>query len=209
MENVCRVEGCNKPVRVAVRQLCSNHYITLIRSQNVPLLVNRPVVLCSVVGCLRKNYQHGVCRLHFMRLTNTGTTELLPRLPKQPEPCSAGCGRPAIAVGLCAAHHARTRLQGSAGAPDIRKYKPGGIPGYATARKRLMAIRGRVTEYTCVDCTKTATGWTLLPEARVYRETEGQYKGLSYSLEVWQYEPRCQRHKREHNDQHGHGRSQV
>jgi hypothetical protein len=207
--NNCKIEGCNRPVRVKARQLCLNHYTSLIRDPNVPLLVKRPVALCSVPGCPNKNYAKALCQMHFMRMRQTGTTDLRPHAPRQPAPCLAGCGRPAAALGWCKAHYTRNSTTGQVGGPDIRPQKLNGHVGYSMARRVLNEVRGFAKEHGCVDCTKTATGWTLRPDAWVYRETEGQYAGLPYSLEVWQYEPRCRYHKREHNEQHGHGRSQV
>jgi len=37
------------------------------------------MVPCSVMGCERSLYSRGLCNLHYQRVLNTGTTDLLPR----------------------------------------------------------------------------------------------------------------------------------
>lgn len=206
---ICKIEGCDLPVKVVSRRLCHNHYMSLIRKTTVPLLVNRPIKLCQAPGCENKNYMHGLCQRCLGRMRHHGTTDLSPRIPKQPDPCKiAGCPRPAAVHGWCKSHNARHWTTGQVGDALIKAQKPDGYVGYGQARRVLNQIRGKAKEHLCVECPKTATRWTLCADAPVLRETVGQYRGLPFSDNPWQYDPRCAKHATRHNEDHGFVRSQ-
>lgn len=205
---LCKIEGCDKPVHVAARQLCVSHYMTQVRMKNVPLLVNRPIRLCMVKDCDNKHYIGGVCHKHHERLRIHGSLEL-PKNLLEPALCSTGCGRLASSRGYCSSHYARWSKYGDAGPVEIRPRVLQGHVAYARARGVLREARGFAKEHTCIECPKTATRWTLTETATVYRDDYGQYNGLPYSDNPSDYEPRCTKHATAHNDEYGFGRGSV
>jgi hypothetical protein len=72
--------------------------------------------------------------------------------------------------------------------------------GYEAAHDRIRHDRGSVRELACIGCGNRAAHWALNHERAATRTLEqrgGRYKGLPYSLEPADYDPRCVRcHKR-------------
>lgn len=66
---------------------------------------------CSIDGCDRKFYGLFLCNTHYLRLRNTGTTNLRPRAPKVCRMPS--CAKSAVKHRWCSTHWARVRKTGS------------------------------------------------------------------------------------------------
>jgi hypothetical protein len=63
---------------------------------------------------------------------------------------------------------------------------------YGGAHDRIVAVRGKASEHSCVDCGGPARDWSLIHDAPDERiAASGCAAGLAYSLDVWAYEPRC------------------
>lgn len=66
----------------------------------------------------------------------------------------------------------------------------GGEIGYQRAHSRL----GRVSGRTCVDCGRPALDWSLrqgTPQERLRANLTGRWRGLPFSTDPSDYEPRC------------------
>jgi len=75
---------------------------------------------CSLPDCDRPHLARGLCRLHYYRLRNTGTTDAPTRPEKAPKTCTVpGCSNPYRSGGYCGMHYQRARATGSPG-PDER-----------------------------------------------------------------------------------------
>jgi hypothetical protein len=62
------------------------------------------------------------------------------------------------------------------------------LPSYATIHSLVTKERGSAWEYRCVDCGAMGREWAYNHEADIEVLDE---HGLTYSLSVWDYEPRC------------------
>lgn len=59
--------------------------------------------------------------MHYQRMRNHGTTDLIPRPEAQPKPCSVeGCDNEHLARGLCGKHYQRLSVKGSIADPTPR-----------------------------------------------------------------------------------------
>jgi len=65
----CRIEGCDKPVYVKARQLCSPHYSSMHKKGQLQGL---PPTMCSVNGCETRATARGFCNLHYKRFKRLG-----------------------------------------------------------------------------------------------------------------------------------------
>lgn len=67
VEGECRIDGCRKPARYGIHQMCQGHYLRMLRHGD-PLAGGRtPVVgaVCSIEGCARRHYAKDMCRVHY------------------------------------------------------------------------------------------------------------------------------------------------
>lgn len=108
----CTIEGCLKPHEA--RGLCASHYQNWKRCGN-PLGMRQEQVVrtCSFPGCAKIHSAHGYCGSHARQLRRG--EELRPLAVRRPGggACTvAGCGRPAVARGLCARDWCRWRAHG-------------------------------------------------------------------------------------------------
>lgn len=96
------------------------------------------------------------------------------------------CGEPVFARGWCKMHWTRWRRHGD---PNVVLKSSGGSgrvrvsdPTYRTVHKRLVAQRGKATDYPCVDCGQSAREWSY---------KNGGSRDRSFSADLGDYEPRC------------------
>lgn len=74
---------------------------------------------CDVDGCERPHLAKGLCRLHYYRLRNTGTTDAASR-PERKVCSVAGCLSVVKSVGLCNRHYQQVRNSGAVQSDDPR-----------------------------------------------------------------------------------------
>lgn len=179
----CKIEGCTETVAVALRGLCKNHYYTWAK-HNKPK-GKKP---CAVEDCDKHLYARGWCLSHYnkWRAYGTPTPE-----PKSVEPHYCECGEPVTSRGLCRAHYYhwhRENLEGS----DVPINNKKDVVKYLSMHIRIKRARGRASTYECVDCLGPARDWSLKHDAQdTIAEESGRYAGSRYSLDVYDYEPRC------------------
>jgi hypothetical protein len=95
------------------------------------------------------------------------------------------CDKPVFARGMCQMHYTRWKRHGDTSA--VLKSSGGAgrarvsDPSYRTVHKRLVAQRGKATDYLCVDCKRPASHWS-------YKNGGG---GKPYTADLNEYETRC------------------
>lgn len=121
---------------------------------------------CSVESCdYTGQLRRGMCRIHYRRWMNAGSTEL-----PSPRTCEIeGCGRPHIARGWCHTHYKRWQVHGDPNRVDPPRHTPlfgtenpswkGNGIGYVGAHVRVRKLRGPVQEYDCAHCGSAAAYW--------------------------------------------------
>lgn len=109
--DTCKVEGCDKPVKVKQVQLCGTHYSRFNRHGD-PLAWKRPPrLVCTIEGCGLPVAANGLCDKHYRRTRRYGTADL----PARPVACTVeDCDRAVAALGLCDLHYRRRRSKGTA-----------------------------------------------------------------------------------------------
>lgn len=74
--------------------------------------MSQSIRICSVDGCERNHCAKGLCKMHWKRMHNTGTTEA--RVLRSDLQCTVnGCDDAQSSVGLCRLHYIRKRRTGS------------------------------------------------------------------------------------------------
>lgn len=125
-DDMCCVDGCQNPVAVKSRRLCTRHYNRWQRHGDPTAggTRNTVPVACSVDGCETRSVCRGWCQKHYKRWVAHGDPLIVmtriakPRSPKTPKRvidpvCSIdGCSKPTLARGWCSAHHTRWRRHG-------------------------------------------------------------------------------------------------
>jgi hypothetical protein len=146
---------------------------------------------CKVLGCKRTDRGgRGLCALHYKRMWKYGSTK---KPPKRPERlCSIeGCTKKHGARGYCRMHFARWKKWGDplvvkrAGRP--RGHNPNSC-SYSSAHNRVIELRGRASEHTCVWCGAPADDWAYQhndPDERI------SPRDRPYSMKPECYEPGC------------------
>lgn len=121
----------------------------------------------------------------------------------------AGCERAAIThageLDICATHYARKRRRGSVhivlprhpSGENSYKWKGDNV-SYNTAHKRNQYLRGKASEYQCVDCGSQAQEWAYQYTAGDREMTEwiedtrvGRARELAYSPDAEHYAAMC------------------
>jgi len=107
---VCKVDGCEKPVKC--KELCTTHYSYWRRTGRLQRTEPYENELeCSVQDCNRNRLGQGLCKMHLMRLRRTGSTER--RIAEPLKPCSIpNCETLSHARGWCEKHYGRWRKGG-------------------------------------------------------------------------------------------------
>lgn len=102
--DICKVEGCDRPVKVKKESLCGLHYARF-RRHGDPLAWKRPKrQVCSVDECDHRAAAKGLCDMHYRRVRRYGTTDK----PERPTVCVLDyCDRPVQGYGLCDMHYRR------------------------------------------------------------------------------------------------------
>ena len=67
----------------------------------------------------------------------------------------------------------------------------GGVKAYNSAHARVRVARGKASEHVCIDCGGTARDWSLRHGVEVQIQAGGEKDGCAYSLDVNDYDPRC------------------
>lgn len=69
--------------------------------------------VCAIDGCEAAHAAYGWCAKHYTRWRRTGTTDMLPKLPRVRSICKIpGCGKFVFGHGWCSAHWSRWRRWG-------------------------------------------------------------------------------------------------
>lgn len=182
----CKIEGCNKPVKVKLRQLCAGHYQVWARN-------NRISKECTYEGCTNSHYAKGYCQKHYAKLRLYGTPVGSPRRLKRQ--CEVdGCENTAKTRNMCFKHYQRWYQQNRAqGAVNPDHWNTKDVPGIQAIHQRIRFARGSASEYDCVDgCGRPATDWSLRAGVEnLYAEAGTNFAGTPYSLDINDYEPRC------------------
>lgn len=138
--------------------------------------------MCTFTNCNNKDAAKGLCSKHYMRLyrASGGTCQ--------------ECDRTIYCRGLCESHYKTLlRLENpeyDTAQRDIdTSNKSLRNPEYKKAHDNVRRIRGRASNYSCVDCGGTAREWSLSNETDLYGIEDK--KTYPYSLNIEDYEPRC------------------
>lgn len=108
-DRTCSADGCDRPVMVKSRKLCSTHYHRWWKQRWKDPTYTAPVShkgkTCSVDECQRPAVKRGWCDMHYLRWR---------RVRSDPRSCSVGgCLRPVGSRGWCAMHYQRWRKHGT------------------------------------------------------------------------------------------------
>lgn len=181
----CKTDGCEKPVKVKKRQLCSNHFQQWARA-------NRPKAglrECSVEDCTKIAYAKNFCSGHYKRFRITGSPVPTPKVQEYCE-----CGKEATVAGKCKTHY----MQQWYAAMQPRAFDPNAINvkervSYQGAHYRIRRTRGKASDYTCTDCPNPAREWALKFDAVNVHVNVSQTRmnGSRFSMDPNDYEPRC------------------
>jgi hypothetical protein len=185
----CSVEGCARPV--TARGMCKRcYYRALNKGEFQP---NAPRTVCSVEDCGAKHYGRGLCRAHWKKQRRYGDPLFVTGRKKAGDPwpeCSVdGCAAPAKSRGYCKQCYARWLKHGdptAGGAPRPQ----GEVLSYNGVHRRLREIRGKASEYNCVDCGGQAAEWSFCHDAEMQLVDP---HGLPYSPDLDDYQARCAR----------------
>lgn len=110
----CSVEGCDRLIKVKVRQLCGMHEARRVRTGSTGsadlIKVPQSGTCQAEEGCDRPAAKKQLCLKHYQRLTKSRTTAAIPGQHTGLSLCSVeGCGKPHHAGGYCAMHHSRAQ----------------------------------------------------------------------------------------------------
>ena len=124
VSQVCRVEGCGRPVKRS--DLCSPHYRRKTRGLSVDdytPVTRRRGLGCEVPDCDRDHHALGFCNPHYLR--HMKGKDLTPEISTGPvkECPEPGCTRPVRVKGLCRAHYNRKGSESTKTGP-IRDVNP-------------------------------------------------------------------------------------
>jgi hypothetical protein len=154
---------------------------------------------CAVADCVRPVARAGLCHAHYMRRWRYGDPVALPP-PRWVDltgrrfgllvvlerdgsrwRVECDCGRrTSVTVGNLNAGKSQS-------CGDVGRHRRREIAGYGAAHSRVRTDRGRADGHACVDCGLPARQWSYGhgdPDELVQ-------DGQPYSLDPWQYVPRC------------------
>lgn len=170
--NICKFEGCDRPVRVKIRGLCNGHDLQRSRGQELRPLRKRGVAkgeLCAFDGCGRDVVAKGLCGGHNQQ-SNKGK-ELSPLRARRMDPvgCTAnGCSDQARTFSsgqpLCNKHHSRWDYHGD----------PNKLTKDAVTPLGMAAIADAVANRDRSEC------WTDWSELPCWEGLGGRYGGSSH-----------------------------
>lgn len=190
----CKIEGCERPVRVKKRMLCSNHYQVWARKNR-----KQGKLDCDVEGCQEFHYALGYCRNHYNNLKKFGSTT---KPPKEIKLCE--CGKEVFSRNMCKNHYMNWHYHHRAGRGFKGEINSTETPSYYTAHSRVRIERGHPKEYDCVECGGTAEEWALKADAEdiVFGSINGRAKVSAYSLNLDEYQPMCKDCHRAYDARH-------
>jgi hypothetical protein len=204
---VCSLEGCERGSNYGPLGYCRMHEYR--HRAGLPLdapLLRAPKGTanpCIIDGCDRpRKSKAGYSDGHARRVRNGGDmgAGFEPRM-KQPEKCTfPDCTRRPQAKGYCGAHLRQQRVHGRMVAIRERTVWDGCT--YSAVHHRCRQIWGRVQQYPCIDCAKSAEEWAYdgkdPTELYVERTDWGRHKSIvPYSRFPEFYMPMCKGcHKR-------------
>lgn len=111
------------------------------------------------------------------------------------------CDREAYSKGMCLMHYKRDwRRMKNYGTLDVPEMRGGyraqnavskGKHRYDTTHKKIAKVRGKATNYSCIDCDNPAEQWSYNHDS-LFEITDvfGGYE-IPYSPRVIDYDPRC------------------
>lgn len=194
----CTFEGCTR--LHAAKGLCLAHYNQKQTGQTLsPLKKRTPKhVGCLVEDCDRPHNSKGFCRKHYyasVRANNSSPESLVRKKDRQCE--VEGCevigqrGR-----GMCTNHYATWWYHNKEMKPvNKNHHNYTDTPAYETIHFRIYRERGKASQFDCVDCDNPALNWSLAHNApgrtAFGAEVGKRYAGTFYSLNPFDYEPRC------------------
>jgi hypothetical protein len=149
--------------------------------------------ICSVDGCDGPHFSKGFCATHFYRVRHHGHPGLLVH-PQDPICRVEGCGRESVAHSLCLMHRRREIRWGDplvvGNQKETHPAWSGDAVSYHGAHRRIAEARGPARQFRCVDCPERAAQWSYVHSGIAERRDP---RGLRYSTDVEQYDPRCVR----------------
>lgn len=145
---------------------------------------------CSVEGCERPFLARGFCNVHYARWKTSGDPgEAELRRENYDGPCQVeGCENPARSRRMCVKHWARWKRLGAEFVTATLSRDPEYMPSYGAAHQRVRNYRGSATLYTCHDCEGAAHEWSYDHQDPAEVTDD---RGISYSLSIERYVPRC------------------
>lgn len=189
----CQFEECNR--KVEAKGLCHTHYQQQRAGKPLtPIRLKDAGRGCKADGCTAKHYAGGLCQSHYEYMRRHGTLDIAIK------ECSAdGCRLVPYSKGMCKKHYSSWYYYERMNNPrpiDTRhhNFKPT-THSPETIHNRIRSSRGTPRSYSCVDCGKQATEWSLKHDAagrqQFGQESAERYRGTFYSADVMDYDPRC------------------
>lgn len=195
-KNICTEQDCTNEVKVAKRGLCATHYMYWAQANKPRVGVKE----CEVEQCSLNSYAKGYCRNHYANYYRCGDP-LGSRGPAPTETCPLHPQRVLNRNGKC---RSCVSLAFYYDGPKNPRGPRKEVVGYAAAHCRVRSVKGRAANHLCVDCGHQALSWTLKYGAsQITTEAEGIYKGTMFSLNIDDYEPRCEPCHRVHDKVYG------
>lgn len=136
---ICKVEGCGRDEKYLAKGLCNRHYAKLQRTGTLEYTprtnAQKGIFACSNPTCPEdpasvKRITKGLCKNCYYRKWHTGNVDYQVR---ERRPCKiGGCGKLAVAKGLCDTHRKRVDRHGSV----EKGGRPEGWGQYTERKKR-------------------------------------------------------------------------
>jgi hypothetical protein len=178
VDGVCMEDGCS--LSIISRGYCRRHYS---QHRNKGEFTKE---VCAVEDCDKSLYARNYCQNHYSNFLRSGYP-LGVRAERDDFPCD--CGKPVYARGMCKACYSRSWYREAEVTPQPEHRKE--FVEYSGAHLRLRSDRGRAKSHECVDCGGPAEEWSLNPDAETLVSRRGARIGSRYSLNSWDYSPRC------------------